>query len=123
MVRFNGSMGAGMERYVDLHRGDIAGPLVPMSCIWSTDRSTLTCTPGGPLQPGTRYTIHLGSGMVDAGGRRVETEEHGMQMGGQPVNGQMIGPMHGPEPAGMMEPGWRGAGDGHFGMGFTFETR
>ena len=32
------------------------------------------------------------SDMMDAGGRRVETEEHGMQMGGQPVNGQNDGP-------------------------------
>ena len=123
MLRFSAPIGTGMERYVDLHRGDIAGPIVPITCTWSTARSTLTCTPGSPLQSRTRYIIHLGSGMMDAGGRRVETEEHGMRMGGQPVDAETIGPMHGGEPAGMMEPGWHGPGDGHFGIGFRFETR
>jgi hypothetical protein len=108
VVRFSGAMGGGMERYMDLHRGDVAGPLVPMSCAWSTDRRTLTCTPGGLLQSGTRYTIHLGSAMIDADGHAVETEQHGMQLGGQSVTGQTMGPMHGGEPGG---------------VAFTFETR
>lgn len=109
MLRFTGAMGDGMERYMSLHRGYVAGPLVPMSCAWSTDRSTLSCKPGsGPLQSGTRYTIHLGSGMMDAGGHVVETEQRGMQMGGQPVSGQPMGPMHSGDQAG---------------VAFAFETR
>jgi len=28
-------MGVGMEQYVDLHMGDLSGPVVPMSCGWS----------------------------------------------------------------------------------------
>jgi hypothetical protein len=121
-VRFSGPMSTGMEQYVDLHRDDIGGPVVHMSCAWSDDRTTLTCTPGMPLQPGTSYTFHLGSGMMDASGRSVETEEHGLQMGGQPVTGQMMGGMHGGQAPSMMGPGWRHAGDDHVGMGFTFEA-
>lgn len=108
MAQFSGAMAAGMERYMNLHQGDVAGPLVPMSCGWSPDRTTLTCTPGYPLQSSTRYTIYLGSGMMDADGHMAETEQHGMQLGGQPVTGQMMGPMH---------------GGGSGGMAFTFETR
>lgn len=48
--------------------GDTAGPLVPMSCTWAADSSTLTCTPGEPLHSRTRYTIHVGSGMRNANG-------------------------------------------------------
>ena len=123
MVRFTGAMGAGMEQYMDLHQGDVSGPVVPMSCAWSADRSTLTCTPGEPLQSHVRYTIHMGSGMRDASGHMADTEQHGMQMGGQPVTGAMMGPMHGGDPAGMMGSGWQDPSDGHMGMAFTFETR
>jgi hypothetical protein len=75
-----------------------------------------------PLQPGTSYTIHMGSGMMDASGRPVETAEHGLQMGGQSVTGQMMGGMHGGQPSSMMGPGWRHAGDDQVGMAFTFEA-
>ena len=78
-----------------------SGPLVPMSCALSTDRRTLPCTPGGLLQSSTRHTIYVWSGMMDAEGHAVETEQHGMQLGGQPVTGQMMGPMHGGEPGDM----------------------
>lgn len=122
-IRFSGAMASGMEQYADLHRGDISGPVVPMGCAWSTDRSTLTCTPGEPLQSETRYTIHMGSGMTDANGRMADTEQYGMQMGGQPVTAAMLGPMHGGNPAGMLGPGWQDADHGHMGIAFTFKTR
>ena len=121
-VRFSGPMGNGMEQYVDLHQGDISGPVVQMRCTWSDDRTTLTCTPAAPLQAGTRYTIHIGSGMMDASGHPVETEEHGLQMGGQSVAGSMMGGMHGGQPTSMMGSGWRHVGDDHVGMAFAFET-
>jgi hypothetical protein len=121
-VRFSGPMASGMDRYVDLHQGDISGPVVPMPCALSADRSAVICTPDQPLQPGTTYTIHMGAGMMDANGRPVETESHGMGLGGQPVTGQMMGGMHDGEPTGMMGSGWRHPGDGHLGMAFTFET-
>jgi hypothetical protein len=121
-IRFSGPMGSGMEQYMDLHQGDITGPVRQVSCVWSDDRTTMTCTPGAPLQPGSNYTIHLGSGMMDASGRPVDTEEHGRQMGGEPVTDQMMGGMHGGEATNMMGSGWRHPGDDHLGMAFTFET-
>jgi hypothetical protein len=121
-VRFSAPMGTGMEQYVDLHRGDIGGPIVQASCAWSADRTTLTCAPAVPLQPGTGYTIHMGLGMMDASGRPVDAEERGRQMGGQPVTAPMMGGMHGGQASGMMGPGWRHASDDHVGMAFSFET-
>jgi hypothetical protein len=108
MVRFSGAMGAGMERYMNLYQVDVAGPLVPMNCTWSSDRMTLTCTPGRLLQSSTLHTIYLGSGMMDADGHVVDTEQQGKQLGGHLVTGQMMGPMHSGGPGGMV---------------FTFETR
>ena len=72
-LRFSGAMGAGMEQYVDLHMGDLSGAEVAMSCAWSADRTQLTCTPGSPLAPRTPYAIHLGGGMMSAGGVAVTT--------------------------------------------------
>jgi hypothetical protein len=67
--RFSGSMGAGMEQYVDLHTGDLSGAEVTMSCAWSADRTQLTCTPGSPLASRTTYALHLGWGMMGNGWR------------------------------------------------------
>lgn len=53
VLRFSAPMGNGMEQYVDLHMGSLAGPTMPMNCLWSGDRTTLTCTPQGPLSPRT----------------------------------------------------------------------
>ncbi|HEU4697870.1 MAG TPA: Ig-like domain-containing protein [Gemmatimonadales bacterium] len=121
-VRFSGAMGIGMERYVDLHQGDVGGPVVPMACTWSNDRATLTCTPGTHLASGTGYALHVGSGMMDANNRPVDVEGHGTQMGGHRVTGQMMGGMHAGQATGLMGPGWRHAGDAHMGMAFAFET-
>ena len=49
-----------MEQYVDLHEGDLDGPLVPIRCAWSSDRITLGCTPDAPLKARTRYSLHVG---------------------------------------------------------------
>jgi len=121
-VRFSNPMGNGMEQYVDLHQGGIDGPVVPMSCEPSDDRTTVTCTPGPPLQSAATYTIHVGAGMTDQDGRPVEIEEHALGMGGQPVTAEMMGGMHGGQSTGMMGPGWEHPGDGHLGMAFAFET-
>jgi hypothetical protein len=47
------AMGAGMEQFVDLHMGDLAGPIVPMSCAWSGTRRPSFARSSSPLQPGT----------------------------------------------------------------------
>jgi len=121
-MRLSGPMASGMEQYIDLHEGSVAGSVVPMTCALTSDRRTLTCVPDQPLEPGTAYTIHMGTGMMDETSRPVETETHGMAMGGEPVTDDMMGGMHGGQAAGMMGSGWRHQGDGHLGIAFTFET-
>lgn len=75
----------GMEQYVDLHEGDLDGPLVPIHCGWSPDHTTLGCTPDAPLKTRTRYTLHVGGGMMDAGDHPVDLATHG------PPDGRALG--------------------------------
>lgn len=120
-IQFDYAMGLGMEQYVDLHEGDLAGPVVPMTCRWSGDRTVLTCTPQAPLKARTRYTVHLGGGMMDASGRGVDMTRWGMPMGGQWAQSGMMGATHAGRPWSGMGPGWMAA-NGSYGMGFTFTT-
>jgi len=76
-MKFSGPMAAGMEQYVDLHDGTAAGPLHSMRCTWSADRTTLTCVPGTPLQDNATYTLHLGAGMIAAGGGTADEARNG----------------------------------------------
>jgi hypothetical protein len=117
---FSGAMGPGMEGFVDLHHGDTSGPVMPMTCAWSTDRMTLTCRPDAPMDPDDMYTFHLGGGMMDASGMRLNMDR-GLQMGGQRLSGSMLNGMHAGQPMSMMAPGWRAA-DGSYGMTFSFQT-
>jgi len=121
VFRFGAAMGAGMEQYVDLHRGDLAGPTVPMNCGWSGDRTTLTCTPQGPPSSRTTYVIHLGGGMMTQAGQRLDYARYGPMLGGQWIMGGMMGSTHGGGPWGMMGPGWRNS-NGSYGMAFNFTT-
>ena len=120
-LRFGASMGVGMEQYVDLHMGDLAGPTVPMSCGWSADRATLTCTPQVPLSPRTTYVVHIGGGMMTQAGQILDYTQYGPMMGGQWIMGGMMGSSHGGDPWGMMGPGWHNP-NGSYGMAFTFTT-
>lgn len=117
-IRFSQRMGAGMEQFVDMHRGDLTGPVVPMSCGWSGDRSTLTCSPDAALRAGTRYTIHVGAGMMGANGLPLDLNQ--MPMGGQWAYSSMMG-SHGGMSWNMMGPGWHGS-NGSYGMLFMFTT-
>jgi len=119
--RFSGAMGTGMEQYVDLHMGDLSGAEVAMSCAWSADRTLLTCTPASPLASHTTYAIHLGGGMMSAGGMAVDYTTYGPGMGGQWIMGGMMTGTHGGMGWGMMGNGWRNA-NGSYGMVFTFTT-
>ena len=119
-MRFSGPMAAGMEQYVDLHDGTVAGPVHPMSCTWSADKTTLTCVPGTPLQDHTTYTLHLGAGMMAAGGGTANIDP-GTGMGGQWLMGGMMGGVHAGQPMSMMGGDWRG-GNGSYGMIFPFTT-
>ena len=119
-MQFSGPMAAGMEQYVDLHDGTVAGPVHPMSCTWSADKTTLTCVPGTPLQDHTMYTLHLGAGMMAAGGGTVNVSQ-GTGMGGQWLTGGMMGGTHAGQPMSMMGGDWVGA-NGSYGMIFSFTT-
>jgi hypothetical protein len=119
--RFATPMGPGMEDLVDLHRGDVVGPVVPMSCEWSADRLTFRCSPTSPLEPETLHTVHMGGGLTDANGQHVDLAQHGLGMGGWWVTGGMMGGLHAGEPWGHMGSGW-GHSNGSYGMAFSFTT-
>ena len=121
VFRFGAAMGTGMEQYVDLHMRDLAGPTVPMSCGWSGDRSTLTCTLQAPLASRTTYVAHLGGGMMTQAGQHLDYDQFGPMMGGQWIMGGMMGGSHAGSSWGMMSPDWRSA-NGAYGMAFTFTT-
>jgi hypothetical protein len=121
MLEFGSAMGTGMEQFVDLHQGPVTGPVVPMTCAWSGDRTVLTCAPNTPLQGQTDYTMHVGAGMTDANGRAVMMEQPGMGMGGHVLTGGMMGGMHAGQDISAMGSGWRDA-DGHLGLAFPFTT-
>lgn len=120
VLRFSGPMAMGMERYVDLHRGDLSGSVVPMGCALSSDRTVITCVPAAPLASRTPYTLHVGAGMIDASGRPVDMSNG---MGGQWImgGGGMMGSSHAGSPWGTMTGPWMGA-NGSYGMAFPFAT-
>ena len=121
VFRFNGAMGSGMEQYVDMHMGDLSGAIMPMNCAWSGDRTTLTCTPQGPLSPHTTYVMHLGGGMRTQAGQGVDCNQYGPSMGGQWIMGGMMGSSHAGAAWTMMGSNWHNA-NGSYGMAFTFTT-
>jgi len=121
VLRFGVGMGVGMEQYVDLHRGDLAGSIVPMNCGWSPDRATLTCALQGPLSPRTTYVLHVGGGMMTQAGQLLDYGQYGPMMGGQWIMGGMMGGSHAGGSWGMMGPNWRNA-NGSYGMAFSFTT-
>lgn len=111
---FNGTMMAGMEQYVDLHRGDTTGATVPMTCTMSTDRTMISCAPDAALAPGAQYTLHMGAGMMGSTGMPIDMSP-GMGMGGTWMTSGMSGGHNGS----MMGSGWMDTA-GHSGMLFTF---
>lgn len=117
VLRFSLPMATGMEQWVDLHRGDLAGDTLPLSCAWSSDRSTLTCVPVAPLTPGM-YALHVGGGMLAANGGSLDWGAH--HPGGQWA---MPGPgtNHAGHAWGEMGQGWH-AQNGSYGMVFTFSV-
>ncbi len=126
VLRFGAAMGTGMEQYVDLHAGDLSGATVPMSCRWSGDRTTLTCTPQGPLAGRTPHVVHVGPCLMTEAGRPVDCGRYGPGQGGQWVTGEMMGPGHGGPPWGGGAGPWAGMpGRGcpaGYGMAFAFTT-
>lgn len=129
-IVFDGAMMPGMERYVDLHRGDVTGPVHSIDCDWSEDYTTLTCTPATPLEPATWYTLHLGGGVRGRSGGPIHMDpdacgcnwaEAGPPDGHGPGEGPMRGQSHAGEPWPMMDHGWRHP-NGAYGMVLRFRT-
>lgn len=124
VVEFDHAIMEGMEGYALLHEGDVTGPEVAGTWSLSTDRRALTFTPAGALAPSTRYTIHLGGGMMDADGEHVDFGTHGDPMGGEwampgMMGGGMMGGAMGEQ---HMGEGWAHPTNGSYGMIFSFTT-
>ena len=118
-IGFTHPMDDEAAEYVAVHQGDVTGPVVGGTWMWSDDFEVLTFQPDRPWEPGTLYTIHMGGGMMGATGQRIDFEAHGPAMGGQWATEQMTsGGMMG---GGPMGPGWRHA-NGTYGMVFMFRT-
>ena len=118
---FGGPMAPSMEQYFDLHMGGLDGPIVPMACGFSSDRTILSCNPASPLLSRTAYTIHMGGGLMDDRGRPVGFDAYSSMMGGQWIQGGMMGSGHAGSPWSMMSAPWHNA-NGAYGMAFTFTT-
>lgn len=113
------------ETYAALHAEDMTGmygPLVNGTWSWSQDSSHLTFTPDAPLMPDTRYTLHIGGGMMDAAGNVIDLAAHGPGMGGQWITQTMMQGCAMQVCGGMTGQGWMHPDNGSFGMGFTFTT-
>ena len=121
VVRFSGPMQVGMEQYAALHVGDVSGPVVAGTWMWSDDRTQLTFAPDSSLEPGMRYAVHLGGGMEDAGGNTLDYQDCIQQLGGQWVTQSMLGGSMMGGGTNMMGTGWQGT-DGTYGMVFFFTT-
>lgn len=121
VLRFGAPMAAGTEQYVDLHVAGIDGPIVPVGCAFSSDRTTLTCVPNPPLASRTTYLIHVGGGMMTQDGHAIDYDYYAPGMGGRWIMGGMMGRNHAGQAWGMMGPGWRGP-NGSYGMEFPFTT-
>lgn len=124
MIGFDHALMWEMEEYVMLHEGDVTGPEVPGVWRMSDDRLELAFTPDAPLAPDTRYTIHVGGGMMDADGHQVDFGAHGEHMGGAwATDGMMGGGMMGGSVGDHhMGVGWRHSTNGTYGMVFSFRT-
>lgn len=120
VLTFSGPMGQGVEAYMDVHQGTAAATTMAMTCAWSVDRTTLTCTHAA-FASGTVYTVHVGGGMMDANDMPIGMDDMVGQMGGMWLQPGMNGGMHAGQPMNMMESGWMGS-NGNYGMMITFTT-
>lgn len=120
-LRLSAPMARGMEAFMDLHEGGLDGHVAPWRCNLSPDRTNLTCLPVSPLRSHASYTLHIGGGMMDTDGHFIDMDEYRGSMGGEWIQGGMMGPSHDTNPWGMMAGGWQGM-NGSYGMAFPFTT-
>ena len=104
-VEFDNRMANGMEEFCAVHIGEVDGPAVAGRWEWSQDRHVLTFTPDQPLGTNMQHTLHVGGGITDADGHRMDFDQHGFDMGGHSHMGD----------------GWQ-YHNGTYGMAFTFHT-
>ena len=116
VITFSHPMGVGMEAYVALHEGDVAGPEVSGTWSWNDGRSRLTFTPDEPLKPQTQYTLHLGGGIRDTEGTLLGYEQCIGQHGGRWALQEQMGGM-----GNHMGAAWRHQ-NGSYGVLVTFTT-
>jgi len=127
-VRFGRPLASGAAALIALQVGDCPGPVVDGMWSRSADGSVLSFVPTEALDPGVRYTIHLGGGMTDADGALVDLEQNGSALGGMWVTESMVMGMNS---MGMTTgmgsmvshsgPGWRNP-NGYYGLAFDFTT-
>ena len=123
-VRFDRPVPPGTAELFALQLGDCPGPVVPGFWGESPDRRVFTFLPMAPLEPGTRYTIHVGGGIPDGDGALVDLEMNGPALGGMWVTESMVLGMNGMGMGSMVShsgPGWRGP-NGFYGLAFDFTT-
>jgi hypothetical protein len=111
---FSHPMAPGMESHVVLHEGDLTGPAVAGTWMWTLGQQRLEFHPDAPLRHQFRYTFHMGGGVQDAAGRHLSYEHCINMHGAEWVWEQMMGGHH----PGM---GWRHQ-NGSYGVSFWFET-
>lgn len=121
MIEFSHAMRMGMEQYAALHQGDVTGPVIQGAWSGSTDGRALTFTPAAPLRSGTRYTLHLGGGMLDADGDLLDYDHCAREHGGQWATQSMMGGSMMGGTWNMMGDGWQHP-NGTYGMVFVFTT-
>ena len=123
-VRFDSPVAPGAAQPIALQVGDCPGPVVAGTWSLSADGMGLGFAPTQPLDPSTRYTIHVGGGLTDADGAIIDLDLHGPALGGTWVTLDMVlgmsslsmgmGPSHsGPE--------WLYL-NGMYGLAFAFTT-
>lgn len=81
VLTFDHAIDPAMVEYAALHEGDVNGPEVAVTWSLSEDSTQLVFPQAEPLKPATRYTVHLGGGMMDSDGHHVDLETNGTPHG------------------------------------------
>ena len=121
-VRFDSPIAPGAGHPIALQVGDCPGPVVAGTWSRTADGMGLRFTSTQPLDPSTRYTIHVGGGLTDADGAIINLDLNGLALGGTWVTLDMVMGMTG---MGMGRshsgPDWLYL-NGMYGLAFAFNT-
>ena len=117
------SMMTGMKMLVVVHDGIVTGAQVAGASVWSTDRKSMTFTPGSSLEDKLTYVVHLSPSLRGANGAMINMTA-GSTIGGQSVTSGMMGAAAGRRMNALLRPGIPGTGwpasNGTYGIVFTF---